>query len=97
MAQNTVAKTIELTEGWLDQGSSTSHESTIVELEMALHDAANVYDFYFIYDSFGDYQVGVAVELESGQRSFFIAGRKRSSDPYEALNFDAEGNLVLPS
>ena len=83
-----IAHTVTIDSNWEEDGSSFNYENAAVEAETVLSGARNVKEIHWVYDTFGEVLRGVAVELTTGERSFFLATG-------ETMSFDRKGNIVL--
>lgn len=83
-----IARTVTIGSNWEEDGSSFNYENAAVEAELALSGAPNVKELHWVYDTFGEFLRGIAVELTTGERSFFLSTG-------ETMSFDRRGNLVL--
>lgn len=80
---------LKLTQNWNEDGSSDKFETLIVELQYALQDAPNVESFHWIFDDFGEFTMGVAVKLTTGERTFYTIYEE------DTVSFATDGSLVI--
>ena len=74
---------------WADEGTSKSHESLLVEVENALHNASNVLEFYAMTNSHQDEIIGFAIKFRNHRKDFFVV----EPTGEVVLMFTAEGDL----